>query len=287
MKKLFLPIFSGLALSCTLLSANAQEFIEHISKEFVPTKDASATVLSIYNVDGPIRVEGYSGNKIVIEIDKRLTAEDSNNLETGKKEFRLEFAQTADTITAYIAEPQDSRPHNKWHQRDGRYIQYRYHLNFVVKVPFGINLNISTVNNGDITVKDVAGTLHVNNVNGAIFVANAKGITQAHTVNGKIDVSYLSSPPGYSSYYTVNGEISVTYPISLSGDFQFKSLNGEFFTDFQNAEVLPAKVVKTQEQEGGATTYKLNKLTSMRIGAGESSFRFETVNGNIYIKKQS
>src|SRR5450432_1417716 len=109
MKKLFFPLFAGTALSYASLAAHAQEFKEHISKEFSLSKEASGTVLSIYNINGPIRVEGYSGSKVLLEIDKTISADDNSKLETGKKEFKLGFNQTADTIIAYIAEPYDSR----------------------------------------------------------------------------------------------------------------------------------------------------------------------------------
>ena len=129
--------------------------------------------------------------------------------------------------------------------------------------------------------------LHVNNVNEAISISNAKGTTYAHTVNGAVDVTYAANPPGQSSYYTINGEIKVSYKNNLSADLQFKSMNGEFFTDFHNAEILPAQVTKNQESHGGATIFKLNKITSVRIGAGGQLMKFETLNGNIYIKSQS
>lgn len=286
MKKLIPLFLGGLAIIC--IRANAQEFKEHISKEFTLTRDADASVLSIYNIDGPIRVEGYAGNKIIIEIDELITAEDNQVLETGKKEFRLGFDQGSDTVTAYIAAPFDSRPHRNWRDRGSeRDIEYRTKVSYSVKVPFGINLDISTVNDGDISVNGVSGSLHINNVNGSISVTAAKGTTRAHTVNGAVTVSYSGTPAGASSYYTVNGEINVTYPASLSADLQFKSLNGEFFTDFPSVEVLPAKVTKNQENRNGATIYKLNKITEVRIGTGGSSLKFETINGNIYIKKQA
>jgi hypothetical protein len=288
MKKLMTSVLCGLALTLVHFSSEAQESKEHISKEFALSKDPSGTVLSIYNIFGFIRVEGYSGNKVMIEIDQKISAEDNQKLEIGKKEFKLGFDQTADSITAYIAEPYDSRPHNdrygRYHDRD---IEYDYHLDFTVKVPFGMNLNISTVNDGNIDVKDVGGSLHVNNVNGKITITNAKGTTHAHTVNGDVSVNYLANPPGQSSYYTINGEIRVTYLANLSADLQFKSMNGEFFTDFSDAEVLPAKATKNQETRNGGTVYRLDKVTSVRIGSGGNTFKFETLNGNIYIKKQS
>jgi hypothetical protein len=288
MKNLFAPFYLGLACSCLHLQVHAQEFKEHISKEIALTKEAANTTILIYNLSGFIKVEGYSGDKVVLEIDKTISADDKESLELGKKEFKMGLDQTPDSITAYIAEPYDSRPHSHRYDRyNNRDIQYEYHLDFTVKVPFAVNLHVSTVNDGDVVVKNVTGSLHVDNVNGAIAISGAKGTTHAHTVNGNVEISYLSNPSGHSSYYTVNGEIKVIYPANLSADLQFKSMNGEFFTDFPNAEVLPAKATKNQETKGGVTIYKLDKMTSVRIGSGANDLKFETLNGNIYIKKQS
>jgi DUF4097 and DUF4098 domain-containing protein YvlB len=288
MKKFCIPLLAGLVICCAKSTALAQEFKEKVSKTFTLEKAASSTVLTLYNIAGSIKVEGYSGNQVVMEIDKTISADNSQDLETGKKEFKLGFDQKEDSIIAYIAEPYDSRPHRNWHNGwDDRRIEYDYHLDFTIKVPIGINLHVSTINDGDISVKDVTGTLGVYNVNGAIEIANAKGTTTAHTVNGGVTVSYQDTPPEASSYYTVNGEMSITYPASLSADLQFKSMNGEFYTDFPNVEIMPARVVKSQEKKGGTTVYKLNKNMEVRIGTGGKLFKFETLNGNIYIKKQS
>ena len=124
-------------------------------------------------------------------------------------------------------------------------------------------------------------------MNEEISVKNAKGTTFAHTVNGDVSVNYLNNPPEESSYYTINGNIRVSYQPGLSADLQFKSMNGEFYTDFQEVERLPATVTKVQEKKGDGIVYKLNAITSVRFGKGGKIFKFETLNGNVYIKKQS
>lgn len=150
-----------------------------------------------------------------------------------------------------------------------------------------MNLAVSTVNDGNIHVSDVTGVLDLSNVNGSITVTGAKGITDAHTVNGNVTVSYVSVPPDASSYNTVNGDLTVTYPSGFSADLEFKSLNGNFYTNFDGVETLPFKVEKSGEKNEGGTVYKLDKNSNFRFGKGGKLFRFETLNGNVYIKKQS
>ncbi len=290
MKQLIILLLAGCAFSCAQ-RVLAQEYKNHVSKEFTPQKNASATVLSIYNVYGAIKVEGYAGDKVMLEIDEKISAKTSEALELGRKESKLEFDQGTDTIMAYITGPYDSRP-RRWSDNDRRYDRrgpaYKYALEFTVKVPFGMNLNISTVNDGNIIVKDVAGSLRVHNVNGAITVANAKtGAMDIHTINGNVTVNHLGVPIAESSYYTLNGKLEVTYPADLSADLRFKSMNGSFYTDFEDVKVLPGTIVKTQEKKADGIIYRLNKNSDVRVGNGGKMFKFETLNGNIYIKKQS
>jgi len=288
MKKGIVTLLLGMGIICAVPKASAREFKEHMSREFTLTGDAALSTLFIYNISGFIKVEGYAGTKVLLGMDKTITADDEKNLETGKKEFRLAFDERTDTIMAYIAEPYDSRPRRQWQYNDDRReIDYNYNVDFTVKVPFGMNLHISTVNDGIISVNNVSGILYISNVNEEISVKNAKGTTYAHTVNGNVSVNYLTNPPEESSYYTINGDIRVSYQPGLSADLQFKSMNGDFYTDFQEAERLPATVTKVQEKKGEGMVYKLNAITSVRFGKGGKIFKFETLSGNVYIKKQS
>ncbi|WP_247233081.1 hypothetical protein [Telluribacter sp. SYSU D00476] len=292
--KLFflLPLLGGLVLSCAPSIAQKQEFKEKVVREFALTGSAGASTLIIYNINGSIHVEGTSSNKVSIEVDQQLTAKTPQGLEEGRQEFKLGFEQVGDTLYAYIAEPFDTRPgldrssreKRNWNHKE---LGYDFTLDFTVKVPRQMNLNVSTINRGDVVVKDVAGALRVRNINGAIGLTNASGLTDAHTINGNLEATYTTAPADASTYYTLNGDIKVVYPANLSADLEFKSFQGELYTDFPQAEALPARVVKNQTQRGDKTVYKLDKTTSVRIGSGGKNLRFETFNGNVYIRKQS
>jgi hypothetical protein len=234
MKYFAIPLLAGAVLCCTQAPAQKIEFKEHVSKEFKLTQSAGSNTLAIYNINGFIKVEGYAGDKVVLEIDKTISAKTNEYLEQGKEEFKLEFDQQSDSITAYIANPYDSRPNRSNRNWDGPKIHYHYELNFTVKVPYALNLHISTVNGGDVTVNDVTGALSVHNVNGAIKLVNAKGACKVPgQINGNVEANYrdaasrrirLSRP--------LNGDIKISYPAALSVDCQFKTFNGNFYTDF-------------------------------------------------------
>jgi hypothetical protein len=289
MKRIYILLIMGWMICCAQTTASGQEFRDHIKKEFVLRKPAANSVLSIYNFSGAIKVESYAGDKVIMEINEKITAKSDAQLEKGKKEFKMMFEQNEDTVLFYIQEPYDTRPNrdNKNRQYDDRDIRYRCNLEFVLKVPASMNLDVSTVIDGDIDIKDVSGRLSVSNVTGSIKIANARNTTNAHTVSGNVTINYLENPKEESKYYTINGELRITFPPDLSADMEFKSMNGNFYTDFTNVEVLPVRITKTKESEGGGTIYRLGKNRDIRIGAGGKTFKFETLTGNVYIKKQS
>jgi hypothetical protein len=232
MKTLIIPLLAGLVLSCAQAPAQKLEFNQQINKDFSLSKEAGSSVLAIYNINGFIKVEGYSGNKIVIEVAETISAKDAQTLEVGKQEFKLQFSQNADSVVAYIAEPFDSRP--KQNRNNSHKIDYQYKLDFTVKVPYQMNLHLSTVNGGNLTIKDVSGTLKALNVNGAIRLTNVKGATEARTINGNVEANYLANPPEMSSYYTLNGDIKIDYPANLSADLKFETFNGNVYIKKQS-----------------------------------------------------
>jgi DUF4097 and DUF4098 domain-containing protein YvlB len=282
MKRILIPVLTGIGLCLVQIAAHAQVYKTHISKQFNMQKGK----VSICNLNGFVKVEGYTGDKVMIEIDETITADDQSALEEGKKNFKLAFDQGPDSLVAYTAEPYDTRPRRWQHNRDNEGVNYSIKLDYTVKVPNQVDLYAATVNDGDITIKNIYGVLKISNVNGGITIVNAKGTTSAHTVNGPVTVNYLRNPPEASSYYSVNGELNVTYPPGLSADVQLKSLNGQFYTDFTDVEILPSKVSKTESKNGSGTTYKLSKTSDVRFGTGGKTFKFETLNGNVFIKKQ-
>jgi hypothetical protein len=287
MKNLVLPLLAGLVLSCADSGTHAQEFKENTTKEFLLPQSTGAEILAIYNIFGSVKVEGYDGNKVVFEVRKTIKADNDTQLELGKKEFRFEIIQQHDSIIAYISEPFDSRPNRNVNRHDNREIEYGFQLDFVVKVPYEMSINVSTVDKGDINVGNVTGNLRVQNVNGSVNMDRVKGTTDAGTVNGDLIISYLSNPTEESSYRTINGDIKISCPSDLSADMQFKSMQGEFYTDFSDTEMLPGTIKKNKENEGKGTMYKLEKTTTVRFGSGGRLFKFETINGSVFIKKQS
>jgi hypothetical protein len=60
---------------------------------------------------------------------------------------------------------------------DGR---FDFNMNFVIKVPRTANVLMSTINNGNVEISNVAGTVKAFNINGSISLAAIKDVTLRH-----------------------------------------------------------------------------------------------------------
>jgi len=159
-----------------------------------------------------------------------------------------------------------------------------------IQVPRRTNLELSTVNGGDIHVEGVEGELEVSNVNGAITLTAVGGSVVAHTVNGKVTAALArvsaQKPMAFSS---LNGAIDLTLPSATKANLKLQTDNGSAFTDF-DLHTLPqssASVAEDTRQSGGRYRLNVNKVIYGTINGGGPDIEVRTFNGNIYVRKAS
>ena len=284
------------------IGACAQTFTEKITKELTFEKKAPHNTLMVFNLNGNIKVEGYDGDKIIVEVEKIINGKTQVRLEKGKAEIQLGVMDSADTILLYVEGvcnkfgkmKRKGNRSNKWNSWGYNWNdckgnncnndkEYDHEMNFTIKVPRSINVLTSTVNNGDITISNINGYLLADNINGSIRLKNISGATNASTINGDVDLDYATNPPGDSRYYTLNGDINANFKKGLSANLAFESFNGEFFTNVNRLETLPLKVEKKANGEG--IKYKVGG-NRYKVGNGGVLLDFETFNGNVYLKEK-
>lgn len=287
-----------IALLLTTGWAQAQTFTETITKELKFEKPG-ANALMVFNINGSVKVEGYSGTTILVEVQKKITGKTTARLEKGKQEIQLGVMDRADTIILYVegVSPgfgRNSRQHFRngqralwgydWGRHNGQQEkEYDYEMDFLVKVPQGSHVFASTINNGDVQVSAVQGTVYADNVNGSIRLADISGKTYASTINGSVDVNYVSNPSGDSRYYSLNGDINANFHPGLSAELTFKSFNGDFYTSLNDISSLPVKVEKFNKGEG--LGYKVNG-NRYKVRNGGPLLDFETFNGDVYLREK-
>ncbi|MBT1705663.1 hypothetical protein [Chryseosolibacter indicus] len=295
--RLLLIVFIGLMV---LKSASiAQTHTEKINRELSFEKQSAANAIVIANINGSIKVEGYDGQKVLVEVIKSVSAKTEARLEKGKQQLQLGVIDRADTLVLYVEDGCNSfgkanrRGNGEWKQGGWGYnwdcnkgnckTEYDYKMDFVIKVPATINVFASTINEGNISVAKVSGTVKANNINGSIALANLVKEAEASTINGDVDIDYEKNPSNDCRFYSLNGDINALFNKGLAANLSFESFNGEFYTNVDKIEALPAKVEKTGNGDG--IKYKVNG-NRYKVGNGGVFLDFETFNGNVYLKEK-
>jgi hypothetical protein len=159
-----------------------------------------------------------------------------------------------------------------------------------IQVPKRTNLQLSTVNNGDVVVEGVDGELEVSNVNGSITLTGVGGSVVAHTVNGKVTATLThASPQKPMAFTSLNGAVDVTLPATAKANLKLRTDNGSVFTDF-DVHMLPqssSATVEDTRQAGGRYRIEVNKVIYGAVNGGGPEIEARTFNGNIFVRKGS
>jgi len=288
----------GLALLAAM-PAMGQVFTETLTRELVFEKKSASNTIMIFNINGEVKVEGYTGDKVLVEARKRISAKTDARMELGKEEIQLGVMDRADTLILYIRGRQDfgkqerrrnwRRKYNGWgyewndHGNRDNDAKYDFTMHFTIKVPSGINVLASTINNGDIEIQSVNGSVLADNVNGSIRLNNISGTTNASTINGSLNLDYSGNPPGDSRFYSLNGDINANFRKGLTAQLTFKSFNGDFYSSID--DISPMAVVVEKYEKGDGIRYKVNG-NRYKVRQGGPLLDFETFNGDVYLKEK-
>ncbi len=266
--------------------AQQKKFTEQIKKE-ISVSDNPENTLVIRNIFGSITVEGYNGSQVLVNVEKTITSDDTDGLELGKQELQLKVIEEENKV---ILHP--DAPYMEFDKKNLRYNwcnnhiepPYDHRLNFTVRVPNSMRIDVGTVNDGEVSIKNTRGNLvEARNINGGITLTNITGKTVVNCINGPVNISYADNPERASTYYSLNGDINISYQKALSANISFKSMNGELFTDFDINKQFMETSKKTGK--GNKPKYKYEARPVVQIGNGQVDFDFETLNGNVFIKK--
>lgn len=281
---------------------SAQPYTEKIKKEFFFEKKSAGNTLMVANINGAITIEGYDGDKILVEVNKSIYGKTPARLEKGKNDIKLGVMDLADTIILYVdgvcsgfgrnnhASYQNrSRSGKNWDyswSNGGNDCNegYDYKMDFVIKVPTSLNLVLSTINDGALTVENVNGVVFADNINGSIRLENLVREANASTINGNVDIVYARNPQNDCRFYSLNGDINAWFQKGLAASMSFESFNGSFYTNIDRLEALPVHVEK--KNAGDGVKYKVNG-NRYKIGAGGANLDFETFNGDVYLKEKT
>jgi len=251
-----------------------------IQKSFTLTGDHRS--IEVDNVFGSIEVVGGSGNQAELVVDENTRAESKEALALARKEVTLDITQPDGGLKLYVDGPfrcdcEDGCRGQRRRHEDG----YIVKMDFVLHVPSNVSVDLRTVNEGRVVVRNVDGNFMARNVNGDIELDGMGGSGLAHTVNGPVKVSFKRNPQENSSFQSVNGNIDLFFTRGLSADFRFKTFNGGIYSDFP-VTTMPLHA-PTREEHGGKVVFRADRFTAARISNGGPEIKIENLNGDIRI----
>lgn len=267
----------------------AQEYQTTIKKD-LQFNASGPHKLNIWNINGSVDIEGYNGSTVQIKAREIIKADNEAEVQKGVKDLSLKTEENGAGMDIYVDAPFVRIRHDaggiSYNICGNSDRKYNFRFDLTVKVPRNLNLRASTINNGDVSIKNVQGDIVAKNINGALHLERISGTTHASTVNGAITASYLSAPGSGSGFKTVNGNIRVQFPGNISAELTYDTMNGSLYTNYDDVHMMPARLKVVKNNGIPVIRYKVNKSNPIRIGNGGPQYRFHTLNGNIYITKQ-
>jgi hypothetical protein len=278
---------TAFALAATVLDAAHRNWSSEAREAFHHVFSNDKT-LDVDNIDGTIEVIGDNGNTIRVDGEKIVRGEDQQALERAKREVTLDINEKDGIAQLYENGPFRNNGHSSEdHGFHAHYDDHEYEVtyNFTIHVPRETALRLHTVN-GEVKAGQTSGKFDIHGVNGAVTMTGVSGSGTLRTVNGATKVSFRENPKAASDFQTVNGAIEASFPPNFAADLRFKTLNGGVFTDYEATALVPP-ASEAGQRSNGRFVYKVDHNSRVRIGSGGPELSFQTVNGDIRIKKET
>ena len=232
--------------------------------------------LAVELVHGFIHVAGYGGKTVLIDATARARrSSQSDDAKAPPSGLKRIAAATSLNLTA-----EEKNNHVEISTES-----FAYPIDLTIRVPYNFSLKISTVNQGDIIVENVAGELEVTNVNGPIQLNQVAGSAVANTVNGNLTATFKSVTAGAPmAFATLNGKVDVTLPAAVKAALKMKSDRGNVYSDFEMALRRGAPTVSRSAQSG-LTRVSTDAWTYGNVNGGGPEMMLKTMNGDIFLRK--
>jgi hypothetical protein len=256
---------------------------EEINKTLTFSKTSGEKYLELENINGSIKVVGYNGDDVKLTVHQTIEAKSDAKVQEAKEKERLEIKEEGDTIIIFVDTPY-RKSNGSVNYKGPKFYGYKVTFDFELKVPNQTNIDLKTINNGDISVEGVRGNFDVHNINGGIEMRAAEGSGKVYALNEDVKVVFSKNPSSDCYFGSLNGDVEVTFLDGLSADIRIKTFNGDAYTDFSVTHVPDVATSKAEKK--GKHVYKSNGRTRVRVGNGGPVLDFDGFNGDIRILKK-
>ena len=261
--------------------AHADVVDTRMLEQNVPVDAGETLVVVVHNVFGSVHVTAHDLPSIAMTATETVRGDLRADIDRARAEVELKTEREPGRVAfrvRRIGDDGDCACRN--YQWEGYRVEYQIEL----RVPRAAAVDLSTVNDGDVTVDGVQGDFEVRNVNGAVRLLGLRGTGRATTVNGDIEASFARAPAEPTAFKTVNGSLDVAFPDDLSAELEFQTMHGEVYTDF-DLEPISQTGGAERTRERGMFVLNSNRESAFRVRSGGHRHSFHTLNGDIYVRK--
>jgi hypothetical protein len=231
---------------------------------------AAGQWVKLQNINGDVEVMPASGNQVEVTAIKRNSRGDTDDVRIEVKRYGANDENVFICAIWCEATCDENGYHSPRRRNRDRHDDDHTEVEFTVRVPRGVNVNVGTVN-GSVDVRGATGEVNASSVNGGVDAISDGGPVSASTVNGSIRASMRSLGRGDLEFSTVNGSIIVELPEALDADLRMTTVNGSL-----SSRDFPLTVTGRFNPQNMRAT----------IGKGGTRLSFTTVNGNVEIRKR-
>ena len=225
--------------------------------------------LYVKNVNGPIRVERASGDRVEVTADRTTRRGDP-------RAVRFEARRAGDGQSMVVCAIWNDRTCDEdgYHGgRDRGWSDRRDEVSvaFTVRVPEGVRLDVNTVNGG-LEIRGASSEVVARTTNGPVRAESSGGPVSARTTNGPVFARMTTVGAARDlDFATTNGSVVVEMPDNLGAEVSMSTTNGSVSTEF------PATV------QGRVDPRRL----TVTLGDGSRRVRLRTTNGNVELRRAS
>jgi hypothetical protein len=266
-------------------NANADVVETRELEETIAATRGEPTLVIVKNITGSVRVTEHDRDRIEMRATETIRGDLQADIERARRELQLR-TETEQGRVAFRVRRLDSNgePCNCDRGNWGWGQDYVVEYDIEVLVPRGTAVDLATVNDGDVTAEGISGDFAISNVNGDVRLTGLAGSGEIKTVNGDVEAVFARAPAEATSFHTVNGDLDVTFPNDLSANLQFKTMHGDVFTDFEIESVAQTPIVD-RDRDRGRFMMRTGRNSAYRVGSGGETLAFNTLNGEIYVRK--
>lgn len=209
-----------------------------------------AGIVAVENVQGSIDVEGWDRAEVEVIVVKTARGPGAN---LDDVRIEVESQMRALILRTFYPRPSDEPVR----------VDYR------LRVPRQVRLKPLRTVEGNITVRDVEGSVDARTLNGDIEQTRVSGSVVARAINGSIAVSLRALPDRTEAIHldTVNGHLFLALPPQANADLELRTVAGR----------VEGEYAFTVSENPGDTSWRT------RLGRGGVLVRLRTVRGNIRV----